>query len=91
VRRGFLHVAQWHPRFQRHGDEGVPEGVRPDFPGDPGLAGDPADDPPGAVAVQPPQEKWLINHVAKAGRGRTPTCFSGGASHVLAAPDVYLL
>jgi len=32
----------------------VPQGVRPDQLGDPGAAGDPADDPPGAVPVQPP-------------------------------------
>ena len=28
--------------------------MRPDFLGDPGPAGDPADDPPGAMPVQPP-------------------------------------
>jgi len=34
--------------------ECVPERVRPDFLGDPGLPGDPADDPSGAMPVQPP-------------------------------------
>jgi hypothetical protein len=28
--------------------------MRPDFLGDPGLPGDPADYPPGAMPVQPP-------------------------------------
>ena len=32
----------------------MPQGVRPDGLGDPGTAGDPADNPPGAVPVQPP-------------------------------------
>jgi hypothetical protein len=36
------------------GDERVPQGVRPDGFRDPGAAGYPADDPPGAVPVQPP-------------------------------------
>jgi hypothetical protein len=31
----------------------VPQSVRPNGLGDPGAAGDPADDPPGAMAVQP--------------------------------------
>ena len=31
----------------------MPQGVRPDRLGDPGAAGDPADDPPSAVPVQP--------------------------------------
>jgi len=53
VRGGFLHVAQWHPRIQRR-RENVPERVRPDVLGNPGPAGDPADDPPSAMAVQPP-------------------------------------
>ena len=50
VRGGFLHVAQRHPRIQRRGDKCVPERVRPDFLGDPGLPGD----PPSAMPVQPP-------------------------------------
>jgi hypothetical protein len=54
MRGGLLHVAQWHPGVQCCGDEGVPQGVRPDGLGDAGAAGHPADDPPGAVAVQPP-------------------------------------
>ena len=50
---GFLHVAQRDPGVQRGGDERVPQRVGPDGFGDPGAAGDPADDPPGAVPVQP--------------------------------------
>ena len=54
MRGGFLHVAQRDAGVERGGDERVPQGVRPDGLGDPGAAGDPADDPPGAVPVQPP-------------------------------------
>src|SRR5258708_9088624 len=36
------------------GDESVPQGVRPDRLSDSRAAGDPADDPPCAVPVQPP-------------------------------------
>ena len=50
---GFLHVAQRDPGVQCGGDECVPQRVRPDVLGDPGAAGNPADDPPGAVPVQP--------------------------------------
>ena len=52
--RGFLDVAQRDAGVEGGGDEGMPQGVRPDRLGDPGAAGDPADDPPGAVPVQPP-------------------------------------
>jgi hypothetical protein len=48
---GFLHVAQRDPSVQRRGDERVPQRVRPDRLGDPGVAGDTADNPPGAVPV----------------------------------------
>jgi hypothetical protein len=48
-----LYVAQWHPGVERDGDERVAQGVRSDGLGDPGPAGDAADDPPGAMAVQP--------------------------------------
>ena len=48
-----MHVAQRHPGIQGGGDERVSERVRADVLGDPGPARDPADDPPGAVAVQP--------------------------------------
>jgi len=51
---GLLNVAQRHPRIQRRGDKCVPERVRPNGLGDPGPPGDPADDPPGAMPVQPP-------------------------------------
>jgi hypothetical protein len=50
---GFLHVAQRDPGIQRGGDERVSQRVRGDWLGDPGAAGGLADDPPGAVPVQP--------------------------------------
>ena len=53
VRSGFLHVPQGHVGIEGGGDEGVPQRVRPDVLVDPGAAGDAADDPPGAVPVQP--------------------------------------
>jgi hypothetical protein len=49
----FLHVAQRHAGIKGSGNEGVPERVWTDGLGDAGLAGDPADDPPCAVPVQP--------------------------------------
>jgi hypothetical protein len=54
VRGGFLDVAERDPGVEGGGDERVPQRVRPDRLGDPGAAGDPADDPGGAVPVQPP-------------------------------------
>ena len=51
---GLLDVAQRHPGVQRRGDKCVPKRVRPHVLADPGPSGDPADDPPGAVPVQPP-------------------------------------
>ncbi len=54
MRGGLLDVAQRHPGIQRGGDERVPKRVRGDGLGDPGAAGDLADDPPGAMPVQPP-------------------------------------
>ena len=54
MRRRLLHVPQRHPGIQRGGDERVPQRVRRDGLGDPGAAGDLADDPPGAVTIQPP-------------------------------------
>ncbi len=50
---GFLDVAQRHPGVQRCGDERVPQCVGPYLLGNSGPAGNPADDPPGAVLVQP--------------------------------------
>jgi hypothetical protein len=49
-----LHVPQWHSGIQGGGDEGVSQRVRRDGLADPGAAGSAADDPPGAVPVQPP-------------------------------------
>jgi hypothetical protein len=54
VGSGLLNVAQRHPGVQRRGDKCVPKGVRPHVLADPGPPGDPADNPPGAVPVQPP-------------------------------------
>jgi len=54
VGRGFLHVAERYAGVQSGSDEGMPQRVRPDVLADPGAAGDAADDPPGAVPVQPP-------------------------------------
>jgi hypothetical protein len=54
MRRGFLDVAQRHSRVERCGDERVPQRVRRDGLADPGALGGLADDPPGAVPVQPP-------------------------------------
>jgi hypothetical protein len=51
---GFLHVSQGHAGVQGGGDERMPQRVRPDVLGDPGAAGNAADDSPGAVPVQPP-------------------------------------
>jgi hypothetical protein len=53
VRSRFLHVPQRRPRVERRGDKCVPQCVRPDGLGDPGAAGDQADDPGGTMAVQP--------------------------------------
>jgi len=50
---GFLHVPQRHPGVERRGER-VSQGVRADVLGDLGAAGDPAEDPGGAVPVQPP-------------------------------------
>jgi hypothetical protein len=49
-----LHVPQRNPGVERGGDERVPQRVRADLLIDPGAVGDPADDPGGAVPVQPP-------------------------------------
>ena len=54
TRGGLLHVAQQHPGIGSGGDEGVSQRVRRDGLADPGAAGGRADDPPGAVPVQPP-------------------------------------
>ena len=54
VRRGFLHVAQWDAGIKRGSDERMSERVRRDRLADPGATSGLADDPPGAVPVQPP-------------------------------------
>jgi hypothetical protein len=48
-----LDIAQRNPGVEGGGDERVPQSVRPDQLGDPAPAGDSADDPGGAVPVQP--------------------------------------
>jgi hypothetical protein len=50
---GLLDVAQRHPGVKRGSDKYVPKGVRGDGFGDPGAAGDLANEPPRAVPVQP--------------------------------------
>jgi hypothetical protein len=54
VRGGFLHVSQRLSGVECGGDERVPQRVWADVLSDPGAAGHPADDPGGAVPVQPP-------------------------------------
>jgi len=54
MRGCLLDIAQRHPGIQGRGDECVPQRVGRDGFGDPGAAGSLADDPPGAVPVQPP-------------------------------------
>ena len=54
VRCGLLHVPQRHPGVKRGGDERMPQRVRADVLCDPGTSGHTADDPGGAVPVQPP-------------------------------------
>jgi hypothetical protein len=49
----FLHVSQRHPCVERRSDECMPQRMWPDGLGDPGAAGDLADDPGSAVTVQP--------------------------------------
>jgi hypothetical protein len=49
----FLHVAECDPGIQRGGDERVPERVGTDGLSDPSMPGEAADDPPGAVPIQP--------------------------------------
>jgi hypothetical protein len=48
-----MDIPQRHASFERRGDERVPERMRPYLLGQPGAAGDAADDPSGAVPVQP--------------------------------------
>jgi hypothetical protein len=54
VRRRLLHIPQRHSGIQGGLDEGVSQRVGRDGLADPGAAGGLADDPPGAVPVQPP-------------------------------------
>lgn len=53
MRGGFLDITERDTRVEGGGNECVPQRVRPDRLGDPGAAGHPADDPGGAVRVQP--------------------------------------
>jgi hypothetical protein len=52
MRRRLLHIPQWHSGIEG-GGEGVSQRVGRDGLADPGAAGSIADDPPGAVPVQP--------------------------------------
>ena len=54
MRGRLLHIPQRDPGIQRGGDDGMPERVRRDGLADPGATRGAADDPPGAVPVQPP-------------------------------------
>ncbi len=54
VRCRFLNIAQRDSGIQRCGNERVPERMRRNGFGDPGTAGGLADEPPGAMPVQPP-------------------------------------
>ena len=49
-----MDIAQRHPGIERRGNERMPERVGRDGLGDPGAARGLADNPPGAVPVQPP-------------------------------------
>jgi hypothetical protein len=71
-----LHVAQWHPGIKRCGGERVPQRVRADCLADPGLARDAADDPTGAVPVQPPPVQQSAADVG--GRGMLQELFFDG-------------
>jgi hypothetical protein len=53
MRGRFLDVAERNSGVKGGGDERVPQRVRADGLGDPGPQGNPADDPRGAVPVQP--------------------------------------
>jgi hypothetical protein len=52
-RGGFLNVSQRDSCIQRCGDECVPQRMGPDGFGDPGAAGDAANQTPGTVPVTP--------------------------------------
>jgi hypothetical protein len=52
VRGGLLDIPE-RDTSARTGNERMPKAVRPDVLGQPGAAGDPPDDPPGTVPVQP--------------------------------------
>lgn len=54
MRGGLLHVAQQHVGIQRGGNERAAQRMRPGRLGDSGASGHPADDPGGAMPVQPP-------------------------------------
>jgi hypothetical protein len=65
-----LDVAQRDPSIQRRGDERVTQRVRADFLDDPGSVCDPADDPTGAMPVQPPP--------VRRNEDRSVSAFTGG-------------
>jgi len=53
VQGGFLDVAERNAGVEGGSDKRVPQGMSPDRFGDPGAVGYPADDPRGAMPVQP--------------------------------------
>ena len=77
---GGIAFARASKRTKRGGDERGPEGVRANGLDDPGTAGYPAEDPPGAVPVEPTavraREGWTtaafadgqVGHPGGAGR-----------------------
>ena len=93
-----MRIAQRHSSIQRCGNERISERVRADVLGDPGPVCDPADDPPGAMAVQPPPVRGQENvsvcpselgNYVSADRSGLRRCggreFAGGAGGAAAA------
>ena len=63
---GFLHIPQWNTRIKRRGDERVSQRMRPYVLGDPGAAGDLADDPGSTMTVQPAAQVQLVSLAGQA-------------------------
>jgi hypothetical protein len=76
VRGRLLDVAEGDAGVRGSGDEGMPEGMRPDRFVDPGTAGHPAHDPPGTVAV----------HTLAVGAQEDRASVLGGGAEASSAP-----
>jgi hypothetical protein len=92
VRSGFLHVTQRHAASSAAVMKDAPQDARPDRLADPSAARDPADDPPGAVPVQPSAAaaRNTVNRVRMNSAPSTDvsaTHHRGVACHDRAAPD----